>query len=175
MTDDKKPSVSCLPHLKTPYPLSSMPLNIGDPAPNFSLPDAQGNKVSLADFKGKRVVLYFYPRDNTPGCTKEACAFRDVYAEFQDQDVVILGVSTDDAKSHEKFATKFNLPFPLLIDADGKVAETYDSYGLKKFMGKEFMGISRNTFVISGDGKIEQIYKKVKPENHAQEILAKLG
>lgn len=151
-----------------------MSLNIGDPAPDFSLPDAQGNIVNLADLKGQRVVLYFYPRDNTLGCTKEACAFRDAYSEFQAKDVVVLGVSTDDAKSHNKFTTKFNLPFPLLIDEGGKVAETYDSYGLKKFMGKEYMGISRNTFVIGADGKIEQIYKKVKPEHHAQEILIKL-
>ncbi|MGQ9872005.1 thioredoxin-dependent thiol peroxidase [Leptodesmis sp.] len=151
-----------------------MPLNIGDPAPDFSLPDANGNLVKLADLKGQRVVLYFYPRDNTPGCTKEACAFRDSYAEFQDREVVILGVSTDDAKSHEKFATKYNLPFPLLIDAEGAVAAAYDSYGLKKFMGKEYMGITRNTFVIGPDGRIEKIYKKVKPEAHVAEVLANL-
>lgn len=151
-----------------------MPLNIGDPAPDFSLPDANGNLVKLADLKGQRVVLYFYPRDNTPGCTKEACAFRDSYAEFQDREVVVLGVSTDDAKSHEKFATKYNLPFPLLIDAEGAVAAAYDSYGLKKFMGKEYMGITRNTFVIGPDGRIEKIYKKVKPEAHVAEVLANL-
>jgi len=152
-----------------------MALAVGDPAPDFSLPDGDGNVVNLSDLKGKRVVLYFYPRDNTPGCTKEACAFRDLYDEFQANDVVVLGVSTDDAKSHQKFATKFNLPFPLLIDEAGKVAETYDSYGLKKFMGKEYMGISRSTFVIDADGKIEKIYKKVKPEQHAQEVLTDLG
>ncbi len=151
-----------------------MALNIGDPAPDFSLPDANGNLVKLADLKGQRVVLYFYPRDNTPGCTKEACAFRDSYAEFQDREVVVLGVSTDDAKSHEKFATKYNLPFPLLIDAEGAVAAAYDSYGLKKFMGKEYMGITRNTFVIGPDGRIEKIYKKVKPETHVEEVLANL-
>jgi len=152
-----------------------MALAVGDPAPDFSLPDGDGNIVSLSDLKGKRVVLYFYPRDNTPGCTKEACAFRDLYDEFQSNGVVVLGVSTDDAKSHQKFATKFNLPFPLLIDEGGKVAETYDSYGLKKFMGKEYMGISRSTFVVDADGKIEKIYKKVKPEQHAQEVLTDLG
>lgn len=152
-----------------------MALKVGDPAPDFSLPDAKGNVVKLSDLKGKRVVLYFYPRDNTPGCTKEACSFRDSYSEFQGKDVVVLGVSTDDAKSHEKFATKFDLPFPLLIDAEGKVATTYDSYGLKKFMGKEYMGISRNTFVIAPDGTIEKIYTKVKPENHATEILASIA
>ncbi|GAB4333691.1 MAG: thioredoxin-dependent thiol peroxidase [Leptolyngbyaceae cyanobacterium] len=151
-----------------------MVLKVGDPAPDFSLPDANGKIFKLADLKGQRVVLYFYPRDNTPGCTKEACAFRDSYAEFQDREVVVLGVSTDDAKSHEKFATKYNLPFPLLIDAGGTVAAAYDSYGLKKFMGKEYMGITRNTFVIDPDGRIEKIYKKVKPETHVEEILANL-
>ncbi|EKQ69385.1 Peroxiredoxin [Leptolyngbyaceae cyanobacterium JSC-12] len=152
-----------------------MALKIGDSAPDFSLPDANGNVVSLADLKGKRVVLYFYPRDNTPGCTKEACAFRDSYDAFQEKEVVVLGVSTDDAKSHEKFATKHNLPFPLLIDEGGKVAEAYESYGLKKFMGKEYMGITRNTFVIGTDGTIEKIYKKVKPETHVEQVLADLA
>ena len=152
-----------------------MVLKPGDPAPDFKLPDSKGNIVSLTDFIGKRVVLYFYPRGNTPGCIKEACGFRDSYSEFQQQNVVILGVSTDDAKSHEKFATKHNLPFPLLIDEGGQVAATYGSYGLKKFMGKEYMGIIRNTFVISADGRIERIYTKVKPEVHAEDVLANLG
>ncbi|MBW4443918.1 MAG: thioredoxin-dependent thiol peroxidase [Plectolyngbya sp. WJT66-NPBG17] len=151
-----------------------MALNIGDRAPDFSLPDTQGNLVNLADLKGKRVVLYFYPRDNTPGCTKEACGFRDTYDQYQAQDVVLLGVSTDDAKSHEKFVKKYDLPFPLLCDEGGKVAETYESYGLKKFMGKEYLGITRNTFVISPDGTIEKIYRKVKPDLHATQILADL-
>jgi peroxiredoxin Q/BCP len=152
-----------------------MPLKIGDPAPDFSLPDAKGNVVSLSDLKGRKVVLYFYPRDNTPGCTKEACNFRDFYPDFQGKDVVVLGVSTDDAKSHEKFSAKYELPFPLLIDAEGKVATAYDSYGLKKFMGKEYMGISRNSFLIGADGRIEKIYTKVKPDNHAEEVLADLA
>lgn len=152
-----------------------MPLNVGDPAPDFSLPDATGNLVSLSSLQGKRVVLYFYPRDNTPGCTKEACAFRDAYDQFQAMDMVVLGVSTDDAKSHAKFSTKFNLPFPLLIDESGKVAEAYDSYGLKKFMGKEYMGITRNTFVIDENGAIAKIYKKVKPETHIEQVLADLA
>lgn len=152
-----------------------MALKVGDAAPDFALPDGKGNLVRLADLKGKRVVLYFYPRDNTPGCTKEACAFRDAYADFQGQDVVVLGISTDDAKSHEKFTTKYNLPFPLLTDADGQVSTAYDSYGLKKFMGKEYMGITRNTFVIGPDGKIEKIYLKVKPETHVEQVLADLG
>lgn len=152
-----------------------MTLQIGDFAPDFSLPDGEGNLVHLEDLRGKWVVLYFYPRDNTPGCTKEACSFRDTYADYQSQNVVVLGVSTDDAKSHTKFSTKFNLPFPLLTDADGQMATQYDSYGLKKFMGKEYMGISRNTFVIDPSGKIAKIYRKVKPETHAAEILADLA
>jgi peroxiredoxin Q/BCP len=151
-----------------------MALKIGDPAPDFSLLDANGNTVKLSDLKGQRVVLYFYPRDNTPGCTKEACAFRDSYMEFQGKDVVVLGVSTDDAKSHAKFATKYSLPFPLLIDEGGTVSTAYESYGLKKFMGKEYMGITRNTFVISPDGRIEKVYKKVKPETHVDQVLADL-
>jgi peroxiredoxin Q/BCP len=151
-----------------------MALKVGDPAPDVSLPDGKGTVHHLSDFAGKRVVLYFYPRDNTPGCTKEACNFRDNYAAYQGKDIVVLGVSTDDAKSHEKFTTKFDLPFPLLSDADGSVSTAYESYGLKKFMGKEYMGISRNTFVIGPDGTIEKIYKKVKPDAHAEAILADL-
>jgi thioredoxin-dependent peroxiredoxin len=151
-----------------------MALKPGDSAPDFSLPDANGNLVRLADFRGKRVVLYFYPRDNTPGCTKEACGFRDAYAQYEAQDIVVLGISTDDAKSHTKFVQKFDLPFPLLTDASGEVATVYESYGLKKFMGKEYMGISRNTFVIDPSGNIEKIYLKVKPELHAAQLLADL-
>ncbi|MGP1382171.1 MAG: thioredoxin-dependent thiol peroxidase [Thainema sp.] len=154
---------------------TSVELSIGDPAPDFTLPDAEGNSVSLSDLRGKRVVLYFYPRDNTPGCTKEACAFRDVYPDFQAKDMVVLGVSADDAKSHNKFITKHSLPFPLLIDEGGKVAESYGSYGLKKFMGKEFMGVFRHTFVIDPEGNIEKIYRKVKPDVHPAQILDELS
>jgi thioredoxin-dependent peroxiredoxin len=150
-----------------------MSLQVGDTAPDFALPDAAGNLVKLADFRGQRVVLYFYPRDNTPGCTKEACGFRDAYASYQEK-AVVLGISTDDAKSHAKFAAKFDLPFPLLIDQGGEVASRYESYGLKKFMGKEYMGISRSTFVIGPQGTLEKIYRKVKPETHANEVLADL-
>jgi peroxiredoxin Q/BCP len=152
-----------------------MALKPGDPAPDFSLPDASGTLIRLADLRGKRVVLYFYPRDNTPGCTKEACGFRDIYSQYQAKDIVVLGVSTDDAKSHTKFTEKFNLPFPLLSDADAQIATAYDSYGLKKFMGKEYMGVSRNTFVVGPDGKIEKIYLKVKPEQHAATLLGDLA
>ena len=151
-----------------------MALKVSDRAPEFSLPDTDGNLVSLAAFKGKRVILYFYPRDNTPGCIKEACGFRDAYDRYQAQEIVLLGVSTDDAKSHEKFVKKHNLPFPLLCDEGGKVAETYESFGLKKFMGKEYLGITRNTFVISPDGTIERLYLKVKPDFHASQVLADL-
>ena len=154
---------------------SSVELSVGAPAPDFTLPDADGNLISLSALQGKRVVLYFYPRDNTPGCTKEACAFRDASPDFQAKDVVVLGVSADDAKSHNKFITKHNLPFPLLIDEGGKVAESYGSYGLKKFMGKEFMGVFRHTFVIDPAGNIEQIYRKVKPETHPGQILDELN
>lgn len=151
-----------------------MNLTPGDLAPEFVLPDANGNLVSLSDFRRKRVILFFYPRDNTPGCTTEACGFRDLYPEYQAQDLVILGVSTDDAKSHTKFATKYQLPFYLLSDLDGQVATTYGSYGLKKFMGREFMGVYRHTFIINPEGYIEQIYRKVNPSHHAAEILKEL-
>lgn len=139
------------------------------------MPDAEGNLYSLASLKGQRVVLYFYPRDNTPGCTKEACGFRDAYAAYQDKGVVVLGVSADDAKSHSKFATKYTLPFPLLVDAGGEVASRFGVYGLKKFMGKEYMGITRSTFVIAPDGTLERIYLKVKAETHAETVLADLA
>lgn len=148
-----------------------MTLNPGDLAPEFTLPDPQGNSVSLSDFRGQPVVLYFYPRDNTPGCTKEACGFRDLYTEYLSKNVAILGVSTDDAKSHTKFTAKYQLPFPLLSDEGGTVASLYGSYGLKKFMGREFMGVYRHTFVIDGEGKIVKIYRQVKPADHAVEVL----
>ena len=151
-----------------------MALQPGDPAPDFSLPDAAGNIVSLADFKGQRVVLYFYPRDNTPGCTKEACGFKDNYAALQAKEVVVLGVSTDDAKAHKKFIDKYDLPFPLLCDTEAEVSTAYESYGLKKFMGKEYMGIKRKTFIIGPDGTLEKIYPKVKPADHAAQVLQDL-
>lgn len=152
-----------------------MTITIGDLAPDFSLPDAQGNQLHLENLRGQQVVLYFYPRDNTPGCTKEACGFRDAYSDYQARNILVLGISTDDPKSHAKFATKYQLPFPLLCDLDGKVATAYGSYGLKKFMGKEFLGIYRSTFLIDADGRIEKIYRKIKPESHAASILADLG
>lgn len=149
-----------------------MTIKLGDLAPDFSLPDAAGNIYCLSALRGKRVVLYFYPRDNTPGCTKEACAFKDFYPQYQSKEIVVLGISSDDAKSHKKFIQKYQLPFPLLCDEGAKVATAYESYGLKKFMGKEYMGIHRHSFVIGADGTIEKIYRKVKPETHAEEILS---
>lgn len=148
-----------------------MALNVGDLAPDFSAADTNGNIVTLSSLKGKRVVLYFYPRDNTPGCTKEACGFRDNYAQFQAKNTLIFGVSTDDAKSHQKFTELFDLPFPLLCDVDAQVATAYESYGKKQMMGKEYMGIFRNTFVIDAEGKIEKIYLAVKAELHPAEVL----
>ncbi len=152
-----------------------MTVDAGDRAPDFSLPDATGKVFNLADFQGQRVVLYFYPRDNTPGCTKEACGFRDAYPDYQGQNVVVLGVSTDDAKSHQKFIDKHDLPFPLLVDAGGEVASRYGSYGPKKFMGKEYIGISRSTFIIGPDGVLEKVYRKVKSETHAAQVLEDLA
>ncbi len=146
-------------------------LNPGDRAPDFTLPDAEGNLITLSQFRGQKVVLYFYPRDNTPGCTKEACGFRDLYNQYQGNNMIVLGVNTDDPASHTKFMKKYQLPFPLLVDEGGKVASLYGSYGLKKFMGKEFMGVFRHTFIIDEEGRIEKIYRKVKPELHAAEIL----
>jgi thioredoxin-dependent peroxiredoxin len=152
-----------------------MTLAIGEQAPDFSLTDGEGNLVQLSSLKGKTIVLYFYPRDNTPGCTKEACAFRDRYPEFIDKNALIFGISTDDLKSHQKFTEKFQLPFPLLSDPDAQVATQYESYGLKKFMGKEYMGVMRHTFVIDPEGKIAQIYLKVKPETHANQVFEGLN
>ncbi len=149
-----------------------MPLSSGDLAPDFSMFDAEGNLVSLSDLKGQRVVLFFYPRDNTPGCTKEACAFRDAYSDLQAQNVAVLGVSNDDAKSHTKFAAKYDLPFPLLIDEEGKVGTQFGCYGLKKMYGKEYMGITRSSFIIGPNSKLEKIYRKVKPEPHVAEVVA---
>ncbi|MGE5657870.1 MAG: thioredoxin-dependent thiol peroxidase [Actinomycetota bacterium] len=151
-----------------------MTLKPGDLAPDFTLPDPEGNLISLADFRGRQIVLYFYPRDLTPGCTKEACGFRDRYSEYQAHNLTILGISADNAKSHNKFIQKYQLPFPLLCDEEATVATAYGCYGLKKFMGKEYMGILRTTFAIAPDGRIEKIYRKVKPESHAAEILADL-
>jgi thioredoxin-dependent peroxiredoxin len=151
-----------------------MTLEMGDPAPNFTLGDGDGNSVALKDLRGQWVVLFFYPKDNTPGCTKEACGFRDQYEVFQADGTVILGLSLNDAKSHAKFSTKYALPFPLLCDSDAAVSTAYESYGLKKFMGKESQGIYRQTFIIDPEGNLAKIYRKVKPEPHAEQVLEDL-
>lgn len=154
--------------------MTDQPLEVGDRAPDFSILDGDGNQITLTGLRGKTVVLYFYPRDNTPGCAKEACGFRDRYADFQANNIVILGVSTDDAKKHTKFTQKYDLPFPLLCDTDAELSTAYGVYGLKKFMGKEFMGINRTTFVIDPNGQIAKIYRKVKAEPHPADVLADL-
>ena len=147
-------------------------LQIRTKAPNFSLPDQDGKTHKLSEYRGKKVLLYFYPKDDTPGCTTESCAFRDGYEEFTKMGLVILGVSKDSVKSHKKFAEKFSLPFPLLSDETGEVVEKYESWGKKKFMGREYMGILRNSFLIDEEGKIAKIYESVKPADHATEVAS---
>jgi peroxiredoxin Q/BCP len=153
-----------------------MALQVGDVAPAFSLPDQNGSTVELSQFHGQRVVIYFYPKDDTPGCTKEACNFRDQWARFEEHNIAVLGISKDGAGSHSKFIDKYSLPFTLLTDAEPcLVAESYGSYGLKKFMGKEYMGMMRHTFVVDPEGRIEKAYLKVKAETMADDILTDLG
>jgi peroxiredoxin Q/BCP len=149
-------------------------LKPGDKAPQFSALTQNGSRVSLADLKGQDVILYFYPRDDTPGCTKEACAFRDEFATFRKRGAVVLGVSIDSVKSHGKFAEKFGLPFPLLADEDKSIVQAYGVWGQKSFMGRKYMGTHRVTFLIGPDGKIKQIWPEVKPQEHAKEVLAAL-
>jgi peroxiredoxin Q/BCP len=149
-------------------------LKEGDLAPDFSAATNSGGLVSLADFKGKNVILYFYPRDDTPGCTKEACAFRDHFAEFKKRGAVVLGVSTDPVKSHGKFVEKFKLPFTLLADEDKKMVTAYGVWGEKSFMGRKYLGTHRVTFLIGPDGRIKRIWPQVKPDEHAAEVLAAL-
>ena len=151
--------------------MSKKPLE-GDKAPEFSVPDATGKIVRLKDLRGKKVVLFFYPKDDTPGCTKEACAFRDSFAKFKKRGIEVLGISLDSEKSHQKFTQKYDLPFRLLADTDRAVSEAYGTYGEKKFMGRTYMGNHRMTFLIDEKGKIKKIYSKVKPEDHAEEVLA---
>ena len=149
-------------------------LKAGDAAPEFSANTNGGGKISLADFKGKNVILYFYPKDDTPGCTKEACAFRDHFAEFKQRGAVVLGVSTDPVKSHDKFVEKFKLPFTLLADEDKKIVEAYGVWGEKSFMGRKYPSTHRVTFLIGPDGRIKNIWPQVKSDEHATEVLAAL-
>ena len=146
-------------------------LQVGDPAPDFSSINEKGETVRLADFKGKKLVLYFYPKDDTPGCTAQACSLRDGYSQFIAKGYEILGVSPDSAKKHVKFREKYQLPFSLLADEDHSVSLAYGVWGPKKFMGRTYDGIHRTTFIIGGDGKIEEIISKVDTENHTAQLL----
>ena len=150
-------------------------LKEGDKAPAFSGVDQNGNPVSLDDFKGKKLILYFYPKDSTPGCTKEACNLRDNYELLKEKGFEILGVSPDSAKRHQNFIAKHNLPFPLLVDEDLKTIKAYGVWGEKNFMGRKFMGVLRTTFVIDENGTIEKVITKVKVAKHAEQILEELG
>ncbi len=149
-----------------------MPLNIGVPAPAFKALTTTGEEIALEQLQGKKVVLYFYPKDDTPGCTKEACGFRDQWSRYQDQGIIVLGVSKDSVAAHQKFTQKYTLPFPLLSDPDAAIARAYGVWGEKKFMGKTYMGVNRSTFLIDEDGKIAHIWSKVKAETHAEDVLS---
>jgi peroxiredoxin Q/BCP len=149
-------------------------LKVGDRAPEFTAATNGGGRVSLSDFKGRNVILYFYPRDDTPGCTKEACAFRDGFAAFKRKGAVVLGVSTDSPKSHDKFIQKYKLPFTLLADEDKKIVEAYGVWGEKSFLGRKYQGTHRVTFLIGPDARIKKIWPAVKPAEHAQEVRAAL-
>jgi peroxiredoxin Q/BCP len=147
----------------------------GDPAPDFSLPDQTGRIHTLGDYRGRWLLLYFYPKDDTPGCTREACAFRDVYGDIRARGAEVLGVSVDSVKSHEKFAAKYDLPFPLLADEKKTVVRAYGVWGTKKFMGRQYEGTHRVSFLIAPDGTIARVYGSVKPDRHAEEVVADLS
>jgi len=150
-------------------------LKEGYAAPDFTVKNQDGADVKLSDFRASRVVLYFYPKDDTPGCTKQACSLRDGFAEFEEKGIKILGVSADDETSHQKFISKYELPFTLLADTDHAVADAYGSYGEKNFAGKNYMGVLRKTFLIDEAGKIKRIFDQVKVDEHADEILRAFG
>lgn len=150
-------------------------MKTGDKAPQFTLPDSEGNNVSLSDFAGRKVVLYFYPKDNTPGCTRQACAFADNYSEFERRNIAVIGISRDSTASHKNFARKYNLPFILLSDTGLEVIKAYGVWQEKKLYGKVSMGVVRTTFIIDENGTITRIMPKVKPDTNAAEILADLG
>lgn len=152
-----------------------MPVQDGVQAPAFTLTDETGIARSLSDFRGAPVVLYFYPKDDTPGCTTEACNFRDDYSAYQQAGVVILGISPDSPKSHAKFKAKYHLPFTLLADEDHQVCDLYEVWGLKKFMGREYDGVFRTTFLIGAQGEIIRVFENVKPADHSAEVLAALA
>jgi thioredoxin-dependent peroxiredoxin len=148
-----------------------MAIKEGTPAPQFNLPDETGAIRNLSDFAGQTIVLYFYPKDDTPGCTTEACNFRDDYSAYEQAGVTILGVSPDSPKSHTKFKEKFNLPFSLLADEQHELCEQFGVWGPKKFMGREYMGVNRTTFVIGPDGIVKKVFENVKPAEHSVEVL----
>lgn len=150
-------------------------LEVGTAAPDFTLSDKDGNAVSLSDFRGKKVVLYFYPKDNTPGCTRQACAFAGAYRRFRDSDIAVIGVSRDSTASHQKFAEKYDLPFILLSDPERGAIEAYGVWQEKKNYGKTSMGVVRSTYIINEEGVIEKVMPKVKPDTNAAEILEYLG
>ena len=151
-----------------------MSISVGDNAPDFTLPDQDGSNHTLSDYKGGPVILYFYPKDHTSGCTKEACGFRDDYSAYQEAGVTILGVSPDSSKTHTNFIAKHELQFTLLADTDREVLKLYGAWGVKKMYGREYEGVLRTTYLIAADGKIAKIYQKVKPAAHSAEILADL-
>jgi peroxiredoxin Q/BCP len=151
-----------------------MELKVGQKAPELNLPDENGKVHKLADYKGKTIVLYFYPADDTPGCTLEACNFRDDYLKYKAAGAVILGVSPDDEGSHEKFKKKFSLPFPLLADDGHKLCEKYGVWGEKSMFGKKYMGVIRSTFIIDGEGKVAEVFKKVSVAQHSKKVLSTL-
>ena len=146
-------------------------LKEGDAAPDFTTRDAKGNLVKLSDFRGQKVVLYFYPKDDTPGCTKEACSFRDSYPSFEDRNIKVLGVSLDSEASHQAFASKYNLPFTLLSDTDHSVSEAYGVYGEQTWGDKKYLGLARKTFLIDEAGRIKKVFDKVNVEQHSDEVL----
>ncbi len=150
-------------------------LNVGDQAPNFSGVTEKGETISLPDFAGKKLILFFYPKDNTPGCTAAACNLRDNYSELKAKGFELLGVSPDSAKKHENFIKKFDFPFSLLADTEKETIKAFGLWGLKKFMGKEYEGVHRTTFLIDESGKISEIFKKVKTKTHAEQIFDSLG
>ena len=149
-------------------------LKIGDKAPDFKLKDETGREISLSSLRGKRVVIYFYPKDDTPGCTKEACSIRDVYDDILEAGAVVIGISKDNARSHERFKRKYNLPFYLLSDPENKVIEQYGAWQEKKMFGKTYMGIARITYIFDEEGIVKKVYSKVKPETHGGELLTDL-
>jgi len=150
-------------------------IEVGDLAPDFSLPSDRGEVVRLSELRGTRVILFFYPKDDTSGCTKEACGFRDAMPAIQERGATVLGVSPDPVRSHERFRDKYGLNFPLLADEEHRVAVAYGAWGTKKMYGREYVGILRSTFLIGEDGRVEKAYRKVRPAEHAEEVVAELG